>query len=69
LDKDRFQVVWSKDGWKTTETTTSRAVGSAGHSADVAVSRDQTGGLSWTLHWPEQNRWLGHNVEIRIEDK
>jgi glucoamylase len=68
LDGGRFNVVWSADGWQTTHTLGSRSLGSAGYSADLPTSEDQAGsGLSWTLHWPEQERWLGYNVEVKIE--
>src|SRR5579862_1299829 len=68
LDDDYFEVVWSSDGWKTTQMTKAHALGSAGYSANIAVSpNQQTGGLSWTLHWHDQNRWLGRNVEMKIE--
>jgi glucoamylase len=68
LDGGRFDVVWSADGWQTTHTLGSRSLGSAGYSADLPTSGDQAGsGLSWTLHWPEQERWLGYNVEVKIE--
>ncbi len=70
LDEARFEVVWSADGWKTVNTTASRSLGSAGHSADLITAPNQaSGGLSWTLHWPEQKRWLGYNVEVKIESK
>jgi glucoamylase len=69
LDDTQFEVVWSADNWQTTHSTPSRSLGNAGYSADVAADPKQTtGGLSWTLHWPEQNRWLGYNVEIQIVD-
>ena len=68
LDDSQFEVLWSADNWKTTETAPSRSIGSSGHCADVSTASDQqSGDLSWTLHWPDQNRWLGYNVEIRIE--
>jgi glucoamylase len=61
-------VVWTKDHWKTTQSTMGRSLGSAGYSADVCTAgTDESGVLSWTLHWPGQNRWLGYNVEISIE--
>jgi glucoamylase len=70
LDDTRFEVVWSADRWKTTQSTLSRNLGSAGHSADLSTAPNQpSGGLSWTLHWPDENRWLGHNVEISIEPR
>ena len=68
LDDTHFEVVWSADGWKTSQATLSRSLGSAGYSADLSTGPNQaSGGLSWTLHWPEQGRWLGYNVETKIE--
>jgi len=69
LDDARFDVVWSTDGWKTSHVTPSRSLGNAGHAADVTpqFTKASGGGLSWTLHWPEEGRWMGSNVEIQIE--
>jgi glucoamylase len=70
LDQGRFDVIWSTDGWQTKHTAASRTMGNAGHSADIVpddAQKDSGGQLSWTLHWPEQDRWLGYNVEIKIE--
>jgi len=73
LDDTWFHVLWSLDGWKTKQVTQSHNAGSAGYSADIAPAvvdgrtSPPAGGLSWTLHWPEQDRWLGHNVEIALE--
>jgi glucoamylase len=69
LDENHFDLVWSDDSWQTTHTTSGRSLGSAGFSADVATAPGQTGSLTWTLHWPEQDRWLGYNVEVQVEDK
>ena len=75
LDDAQFEVVWTSDNWKTQQTTPSRALGSAGFSAEIAPAaigqqaESGAGGLSWTLHWPSQNRWLGYNVSVRIEAK
>ncbi len=44
----------------------SRSLGSAGFSADIAPE-PQIGCLQWTLHWPEQDPWLGYNVEVQVE--
>jgi hypothetical protein len=54
------------DGWKTTLSTSSRSVGSAGFSADI-VPGIENGVLQWTFHWLEQDSWLGHNIDIKIE--
>jgi glucoamylase len=68
LDESRFEVVWSADGWQTTNTTLSRGLGSAGYSADIATNSDLANRrLLWTLHWPEPDRWLGYNVEVKVE--
>ncbi len=72
IDESNFRVVWSRDGWKTAHTTPSRSLGSCGHVADIPppdnAAKDGAG-LSWTLHWPDQDRWLGSNVYINIEAK
>jgi glucoamylase len=72
IDEANFRVVWSRDGWKTAHTTPSRSLGSCGYAADIPpqdnAARDGAG-LSWTLHWPDRDRWLGSNVDIDIEPK
>ena len=65
LDGDRFELLWSTDGWLTTHTIQSRGLGSAGFSADVNTGSGP-GQISWTLHWPESGRWLGYNAEVGI---
>jgi glucoamylase len=70
LDENHFVVVWSADGWKTTQTSTSHLLGNAGYYADLSTAPNPaSSGLSWTLNWPEQGRWLGYNVEVKIEGK
>src|SRR5579871_4950519 len=68
LDEDRFELVWSIDGWKSTRHTACRELGSAGFSADMEIpASPQAGELSWTLQWTGKNRWLGYNVQVKIE--
>jgi glucoamylase len=68
LDENKFELIWSMDGWQTFATTPSRSMGSAGYSADIEIAPERASrSISWTFHWPEQNRWLGHNVEVAIE--
>jgi glucoamylase len=73
LDDDRFEVHWTADGWKTVHITPCRSLSSAGFGADIAPVHDAgkpgapSSELSWTLRWPEQDRWLGYNIEIKIE--
>ena len=65
LDGDRFDLVWSDDGWQTVHSVHSRELGSAGFSADIDVAAG-SGQISWTLHWTAADRWLGYNVMIGI---
>jgi glucoamylase len=68
LHEDRFAVSWSTDSWKTTNVGQSRSLGSAGYSVDISTAGAPVGGeLSWTLQWTEQGRWLGYNVNVKIE--
>ena len=76
LDENRFDLLWSADGWQSHETVSSRSLGSAGYSADIApaprvdhqeMSNLGPGNVSFTLHWPEQSRWLGYNVEVKVD--
>lgn len=68
IDGNQFTVTWSADGWTTVLTTQSRSLGGAGHSVDISTATAPAGGaLSWTLQWAEQGRWLGTNVNLKIE--
>ena len=70
IDDAPFDAVWSSDGWKTTQRNSSRSLGSAGFSVDIdARDYGESGGLSWTFHWTSQDRWLGYNVDVRIESE
>ena len=67
LDESRFEVIWSSDGWKTTQTTMSRSLGSAGFSADIPPREPAE---RWTImDFPlaGAGRWLGYNVEVKVE--
>ncbi len=66
IDGQRFRVVWSADNWATTTTQDSRVVGYPGSYADIPTTAKQTGSIVFTLFWPEQNRWLGRNCEVKI---
>ncbi len=65
LDEARFEVVWTDDGWKTTNKTSSRGLGCAGFSADVKPAAGSQE-LEWTMHWTESDSWLGYNVKVKI---
>jgi glucoamylase len=63
----RFQVRWTEDGWKTTNSLDSTQVGYAGSYADLPTKKGQTGALTLTLFWPEENRWEGENFVVAME--
>jgi len=62
----RFQVTWSHDNWQTRCVLDSTQVGYAGSYADLPTSPGQTGALSFTLFWPDENRWEGRNFEVAV---
>jgi len=69
LADKRFVLVWSDNGWQSSNSTQSRGLGSAGFAADILpTDRELPAVLSLTFFWPEENRWLGHNYDIRIEE-
>jgi glucoamylase len=67
LDSRRFDLIWTTDDWTTKHTAISRSLGSAGFSAEIAPGTAPCA-LQWTLHWTEQNAWLGYNVQMRVEE-
>jgi glucoamylase len=71
LDEKHFDLRWTDDGWKTSNTVTSVSMGNAGNSAEIAskpnTGNGETGKLEWTLRWTESNTWLGYNVEVKLE--
>ena len=66
LDQERFEAVWSDDGWQTKHTTLSRGLGSAGFFADIAPGAGG-GEVEWTMHWPDSDTWLGYNMKVNVE--
>ena len=76
MGEKRFDLVWTADNWETTHNTPSRALGNSGFAADIPPVRaehtpqnpsEPARGISFTYFWIEENYWLGHNYEIRIE--
>ena len=66
MDPKPFRVVYTLDSWATTLRRESRAVGYPGSYADLDTVQHQEGTLVFTLYWPGEDRWLGHNVEVRL---
>jgi glucoamylase len=67
IAQGRFRVIWTVDAWKNTQVTESTTVGYAGSFADIPTEKEQTGAVSFTLFWVEENRWEGRNFDIEIE--
>ncbi|HEX3571937.1 MAG TPA: glycoside hydrolase family 15 protein [Acidobacteriaceae bacterium] len=65
VDGERFRVVYTTDGWKTTLTKESKPVGYAGFFADLETSGCDAR-IILTLHWPGDDRWLGRNLEVEV---
>ena len=71
VDRERFEVVYTLDNWGTKQTVPSRVAGFPGSFADVtAATQEGADKLIFTLRWPaetgKEERWLGHNVEVKL---
>lgn len=66
IDERQFEVIWSTDGWTSTQNALSRSLGSAGFSADLPPSAGARS-VEWTMHWTEQDAWLGYNVVVTVD--
>ncbi len=72
IDRQRFSVVYTVDDWTTTLEATCQNVGFPGYLVDIQTPplTDGPNRLLFTLHWPADaeasERWLGHNVAIRL---
>jgi glucoamylase len=62
-----FRVNWTLDGWKTVQTADSANMRYVGSYLDLPTTPEQTGVLSFTLFWPNENRWEGRNFDVAIE--
>jgi glucoamylase len=63
--RKRFEVTWTADGWQTKHTTAAAAW--AARVSARTLSPAPGGKLQWTLHWTEQDSWLGYNVDVKVE--
>jgi glucoamylase len=66
LDDRYFIVKWTDDSWKSAHDAPSRSLGTAGFSADIAPKADADT-LEWTLHFPDEDTWLGYNVRVKVD--
>ncbi len=65
VDGSRFRMVYSTDGWKTTQSQDARAVG-IGYFADIETVNTSSDKIEFTLYWPDQDKWLGHNIAVTV---
>jgi len=66
MDASRFTVTYTFGDWSTKAEVESRIVGRMGAFVDIPAAANQTGTIVFTLYWPEENRWLGHNCTVEI---
>jgi glucoamylase len=66
MDAKLFCVTYTFDNWATKIDIEARMVGRMGGFVDIPVGATQTGTVVFTLYWPEENRWLGHNCTVEI---
>jgi glucoamylase len=66
MDANRFTVTYTFDQWATKGEVEARMVGRMGCFVDIPIGLKRTGAIVFTLYWPEENRWLGHNCTVEI---
>ncbi len=66
VDTVRFQVKVSTDNWATNATILSHPVGYPGSYADIPTTAGKAGTISFTIYWPDQEKWLGRNFEVAV---
>jgi glucoamylase len=67
LAEDSFYLVWTVDDWRTVHRVESRAVGYAGHFADMETEPGKAGRVIFTIQWRKDQRWEGRNFEVRLD--
>jgi glucoamylase len=63
---DRIRIVWSTDGWQTSQVKESSTVGYAGSFVDIPTTPEQTGTVSFTLYWIADDKWEGRNFDVQV---
>jgi glucoamylase len=66
MDPKPFRVIYTFDNWITTLRADSRSVGYPGSYADILTTPELMGSIIFTLYWTNEDRWLGHNVEVAL---
>ena len=68
VDTARFEMIYTTDNWATNMRRESRSVGYAGFFADIATVAGQSVTILFTFYWPGQDKWLGRNFEVTVEE-
>ena len=61
----RFQAVWTKDNWKTTNTQDAESVEEAGWFYDIPTDMHDSQ-ILFTLYWPQTGQWEGSNYAVQV---
>jgi len=69
MDQQHFRVTWTTDNWATKNAQDSKVVGRPGSFVDIQTAHDFTGSIIFTLFWPDENRWLGRNYEVTVNEE
>ncbi|MDR3734013.1 MAG: glycoside hydrolase family 15 protein [Acidobacteriaceae bacterium] len=68
LDPAAFELVWSVDGWQTTQRTQATELGLAGFNVQVPKeATERAERIVFTMHWPAEDRWAGTNFEVVVQ--
>jgi glucoamylase len=69
MDAKPFRVTWTTDNWMTKNALDAKHVGKPGAYADIVPPPDMVGVLVFTMFYPDENRWLGHNCEVQMHER
>ena len=67
LAAQRFELLYSCDGWASKRSIVSRELGAAGSAAEVETTPGQSLSINFTLYWPASNHWEGRNFSVKVE--
>jgi glucoamylase len=69
MDANRFRVTWTTDNWATKNALDAKYIGKPGAYVDIQTPHDMVGSIIFTLFWPEENRWLGRNYDVAVNEE
>lgn len=66
IDRLRFRVLWSDDGWATQHNVDAKLIGYPGFAAEIPAKSEAGTKVEFTLYWPAEDRWLGKNYCVDV---